>query len=61
MQDLFFAKNMVYDKKEERMFFAYGKKELAYLKKRDKALAKFIAERGFIERKVEPNTFAALI
>lgn len=43
------------------MFFAYGKKELAYLKKRDKALGKFIAERGFIERKVEPNTFAALI
>ena len=51
---------MVYDKKEEKMFFAYGKKELAYLKKRDKALGKFIAERGFIERKVEPNTFAAL-
>lgn len=43
------------------MFFAYGKKELNYLKKRDKALGRFIAERGFIERKVEPNTFAALI
>lgn len=43
------------------MFFAYGKKELTYLKKRDKALGKFIAERGFIERTVEPNTFLALI
>lgn len=43
------------------MFFAYGKKELTYLKKRDKVLGKFIAERGFIERTVEPNTFLALI
>lgn len=43
------------------MFFAYGKKELTYLKKRDKALGKFIAQRGFIERKVESNTFLALI
>lgn len=43
------------------MFFAYGKKELTYLKKRDKALGKFIAARGIIEREVEPNTFFALI
>lgn len=43
------------------MFFAYGKKELLYLKKRDNALGQFIAERGFIEREIEPNTFAALV
>lgn len=43
------------------MFFAYGKRELSYLKKRDKALGRFIAERGFIEREIEPHTFAALI
>lgn len=43
------------------MFFAYGKKELTYLKKRDNALGRVIAQRGFIERKIEPNTFFALI
>lgn len=43
------------------MFLEYGKKELTYLKKRDAVLGKFIAQRGFIERKVESNTFLALI
>lgn len=43
------------------MFLEYGKKELTYLKKRDRELGKFIAQRGFIERRVEPNTFLALI
>lgn len=43
------------------MFFEYGKKELTYLQKRDKALGKFIADRGIIEREAEPNTFLALV
>lgn len=43
------------------MFLEYGKKELTYLKKRDAALGRFIAQRGFIERRAEPNTFLALI
>lgn len=43
------------------MIFEYGKKELTYLKKRDKELGKFIKTRGMIEREVESNTFLALI
>lgn len=43
------------------MIFEYGKKELTYLKKRDKKLGKFIMTRGIIEREVEPHTFLALI
>lgn len=61
MQDLFFAKNVLVLPRGVHMIFEYGKKELTYLKKRDKELGKFIKTRGMIEREVESNTFLALI
>lgn len=61
MQDLFFWQNVLVFFCEVCMIFEYGKKELTYLKKRDKELGKFIAVRGMIEREVEPNIFLALI
>lgn len=41
--------------------FIYGKKEIDYLKKRDKILGKAIDEIGMIQRPVIPDLFSALI
>lgn len=42
------------------MIFEYGKKESAYLRKRDEALGAYMKKRGFVERKVEAAPFQAL-
>ncbi len=41
--------------------FQYGEKEIEYLKKKDKKLAAAIERIGFIERKIIPDVFTALI
>lgn len=43
------------------MFFEYGAKETAYLKKKDKRLGEVIERVGHLERKVYPDLFAALL
>lgn len=47
--------------KQTSSFFQYGEKEIEYLKKRDKRLCKVIEQVGFIEKKIHPDLFAALI
>lgn len=42
-------------------YFKYTEKEIEYLKKRDKVLAKAIDNIGMVKRKVEPDVFASLI
>lgn len=42
------------------MIFEYGKKEAAYLRKKDEALGAYMKKRGFVERKVEADPFQAL-
>jgi DNA-3-methyladenine glycosylase II len=41
--------------------FQYGQTEIEYLKKKDKKLAEAIERIGFVERKVIPDLFAALV
>ena len=43
------------------MFFEYGKKEVNYLKSKDKKLSAVIEKIGYIERKIEPDLFSAII
>ena len=43
------------------MFFAYGKKEITYLKQKDKRLAEIIDKIGMIEREVDTDLFSAVI
>jgi 3-methyladenine DNA glycosylase/8-oxoguanine DNA glycosylase len=42
-------------------YFAYGEKEIAYLKKKDKKLGALIDEFGYLERTVTTDLFAALV
>lgn len=42
-------------------YFQYGEKEINYLKKKDKKLAKEIDRIGMIKREVDPHVFSALI
>ncbi len=42
------------------MIFEYGKKEAAYLRKKDEVLGAYMKKRGFVERKVEAEPFQAL-
>lgn len=43
------------------MFFAYEKKEITYLKQKDKRLAEIIDKIGMIEREVDTDLFSAVI
>ena len=43
------------------MYFKYGQTEIAYLKSKDKKLAKIIDEIGFIKKQINPNLFVSLI
>ncbi len=43
------------------LFFPYGDKEIAHLKKRDKKLAAAIESIGIIERIINPDPFSALL
>lgn len=43
------------------MYFKYGQTEIAYLKSKDKKLAKIIDEIGFIKKEINPNLFLSLI
>ena len=43
------------------MFFAYGEKEITYLKQKDKRLAEIIDKIGMIEREVDTDLFSAVI
>lgn len=43
------------------IYFQYGEKELAYLRKADKRLAEVINQIGVIERPVNPDLFSALV
>ncbi len=43
------------------VYFAYGEKELNYLKKKDKRLAAVIEKAGFIERELYPDIFVSLV
>ena len=45
----------------EKHFFAYGEKELAFLKSKDTALARVIDMVGHIARPVQPDMFMALV
>ena len=45
----------------DKMYFAYGEKELDYLKKKDPALGKAIDAIGLIRREVTPDLFEALV
>jgi DNA-3-methyladenine glycosylase II len=45
----------------ERICFAYGQREIEYLKSRDKRLGKAIDNIGIIERPVTPDLFTALV
>jgi DNA-3-methyladenine glycosylase II len=47
--------------KQTSNFFQYGEKEIEYLKKADKRLCKVIEQVGFIEKKLRPDLFAALV
>lgn len=42
-------------------YFEYGKKEINYLKARDRRLAKVIEKTGMIKREIIPDLFAALV
>ncbi len=42
-------------------FFAYGQKEIDYLKKKDKKLGAAIERIGFIERETKPDVFTAMV
>lgn len=44
-------------KRTIKMFFAYGEKEITYLKQKDKRLAEIIDKIGMIERKLTPIYF----
>ena len=44
-----------------QMYFQYGETELSYLMKKDRKLAHVIEQVGMIERKTEPDLFAAVI
>ncbi len=43
------------------MLFAYGQKEIDYLKSKDKRLAKVIEKVGFIEREVDADLFSSVV
>lgn len=43
------------------MYFEYGEKEIAYLKKKDKALSEIIDKTGHIYREVDNDLFSAII
>lgn len=43
------------------VYFQYGEKEIAYLKKKDKKLAAVIDRIGMIQRAVNPDLFSALV
>ena len=43
------------------MYFAYGEKETAYLKKKDKRMAEVIDRIGHVERKVDTDLFSAVV
>ena len=43
------------------MFFAYGEKEITYLKQKDKRLAEIIDKIGMIEREVDTDLFSAVV
>ena len=43
------------------MFFAYGEKEITYLKQKDKRLAEIIDKIGMVEREVDTDLFSAVI
>ena len=43
------------------MYFKYGKKEISYLKSKDKKLADVIEKTGLIKREVEPDLFCAVV
>jgi len=43
------------------LYFEYGEQEIDYLCKRDKKLGAAIDRIGIIKRKINPNTFAALV
>lgn len=43
------------------VYFAYGDKELNYLKKKDKRLAAIIEKAGFIKRELYPDIFVSLV
>lgn len=45
----------------ETAYFEYGKKEIEYLKSKDKILAAAIDKIGYIKREVTPDLFMALI
>lgn len=47
--------------KQMSNFFQYGEKEIEYLKKADKRLCKVIEQVGFIEKKLRPDLFTALV
>lgn len=48
-------------KRTIKMFFAYGEKEITYLKQKDKRLAEIIDKIGMIEREVDTDLFSAVI
>ena len=43
------------------VYFAYGDKELNYLKKKDKRLAAVIEKTGYIRRELFPDIFVSLV
>ena len=43
------------------MYFEYGKKEIEYLKSKDKRLAEVIDKIGMIERKVDCDLFSSVV
>ena len=43
------------------MYFEYGKKEIEYLKSKDKRLAEVIDKIGMIERKVDSDLFSSVV
>jgi DNA-3-methyladenine glycosylase II len=43
------------------VYFQYGEKEIAYLKKADRRLAEVICQAGMIQRPVIPDLFTALV
>lgn len=43
------------------MFFAYGEKEITYLKQKDKRLVEIIDKIGMVEREVDTDLFSAVI
>ena len=43
------------------MYFEYGKKEIEYLKSKDKRLAEVIDKIGMIEHKVDSDLFSSVV